>query len=57
MILVINNGSTSFRFKIFKSGDYSTVATGAIERLFMDDCYIKYTTSSFNIKENIKIKN
>ena len=57
MILVINNGSTSFRFKVFKSKDYSILATGAIERLFMDDCYIKYNTTSCNIKENITIKN
>ena len=57
MILVINNGSTSFRFKVFKSNDYSTLATGAIERLFMDDCYIKYNTASYTIKENITIKN
>lgn len=54
-ILIINNGSTSFRFKVLELDDYCIIATGAIERLFMDDCYLKYITNSTNIREKVKI--
>ena len=54
-ILVINNGSTSFRFKVLNSDDFSIAASGAIENMNKEDSYLKYSTENVCIKKDIKV--
>ena len=56
-VLVINNGSTSFRFKLFDTKNYNVLASGSIENMLKDNSYFKYTNGSDNIKKSIKINN
>ena len=54
-VLVINNGSTSFRFKVINIDDYSTIASGGLENILKDNCYLKYSNGMVNIKEPISV--
>ena len=40
-ILVLNCGSSSIKYKLYDMSDYSVLAAGGVERIGIDDAFIK----------------
>lgn len=58
IILVLNCGSSSIKFRLYDMRDETELAAGLVERIGSDDAIFKYKTSKFGeIKEIIPIKN
>lgn len=56
-ILVINNGSTSFRFKLIESETDEILASGSFENIGTDNSYLKYKNiNGINYKYNYSFK-
>ena len=56
-LLVLNIGSTSFRFSIFDMEQLNLLASGKLENLGSQDSYCIYEKSSKKIKFKYNIKN
>ncbi|MCQ0112819.1 acetate/propionate family kinase [Zhouia amylolytica] len=54
-ILVINSGSSSIKFQLFKMPEAKVDASGLVERIGLDDATIHYKTSKLNLQEKIAI--
>ncbi|UNY97988.1 acetate kinase [Zhouia spongiae] len=54
-ILVINSGSSSIKFQLFKMPEAKVEASGLVERIGLEDATIHYKTEKVNHEERIKI--
>ena len=50
-ILVLNCGSSSIKYKLYDMSDYSVLAAGGVERIGIDDAFIKVAMNDGSKKQ------
>ena len=56
-ILVINSGSSSIKYQLFRMPQEEVICSGMVERIGLDDAKIHYKSSSIKLDETLSVPN